>query len=560
MSKRQNVFQGLDSTTFSYDALDRVTEVGQSGANDVNFATSHYDYDLVNNIQDTYRDEEAGKGERFGYDDANQLTSAVYNADGVQTPNPTNATRTVGYTLTPLNRLSLSDNGALTNYTVDGMNQYTQVTGMASLYDQNFNQRKLGGWLYTYDAARRMTKAANSSTGSAVDFVYDGLNRCVQRITNGTARIFTYDGWRPIAEWNGNGNSLLAWNLYGPGPDEVLLRRISNTNYLHYHSDQFGSVKFLLDQNNVGVEKYTYDAFGAPSITSWTGQPRADSAYGNRFLFTGREYLTTIGLYDYRNRIYSPAIGRFLQVDPLGFGAGDNNLFRYVGHNPVNRTDSDGLFQFTVAGGDEIGGYVTFGYNGGQFNYAGYIGAGGGLLFNLNPYDSGPHDAGSFAGYIGTGGLGDGYFSVDLTGYGGGDGNYTTLEGSAFNYTRGVNLDTLTPTQGSISLGEGAIIGVGASHYGTPSPPSSSTLIDQVGQTVQGFFDWIFGGGESNAGPTAAGSSSGGGSFGRSGGVFGNGFTGSVSGYGPGGPSAGSITGSLLGDLEANAPSNNKDN
>ena len=144
MSKRQNVFQGLDSTTFSYDALNRVTEVGQSGANDVNFATSHYDYDLVNNIQDTYRDEQSGKGERFGYDDANQLISAVYNADGVQTPNPTNATRTVGYTLTPLNRLSLTDNGALTNYTADGMNQYTQVTGMASLYDQNFNQRKLG--------------------------------------------------------------------------------------------------------------------------------------------------------------------------------------------------------------------------------------------------------------------------------------------------------------------------------------------------------------------------------------------------------------------------------
>ncbi len=165
VTKRQNVFQGLDSTNFSYDALNRVTQVEQTGLNDANFATSHYEYDLVDNIQDTYRDEQAGKGERFGYDDANQLISAVYNADNVQTPNPTNADRTVSYTLTPLNRLSLTDNGALTNYTADGMNQYTQVTGLASLYDTNFNQRKLGGWLYTYDAARRPTKAANASTG-----------------------------------------------------------------------------------------------------------------------------------------------------------------------------------------------------------------------------------------------------------------------------------------------------------------------------------------------------------------------------------------------------------
>ena len=45
---------------------------------------------------------------------------------------------------------------------------------------------------------------------------------------------------------------------------------------------------------------------------------RTDSAYGNRFMFTGREYLSTIGIYDYRNRMYSPLIGRFLQTDLLG--------------------------------------------------------------------------------------------------------------------------------------------------------------------------------------------------------------------------------------------------
>ncbi len=325
VTKRQDLVQGLDSTTFTYDALDRVTICGQTGANDVNFATSHYDYDLNNNIQDTYRDEQAGKGERFGYDYANQLTSTVYNADNVQTPNPTNWDRTVSYTCDALNRTSMNDNGAITNYMPNGLNQLTNVSGQASQYDSNFNQKKLGSWNYTYDAARRLTNATNISTGQTVLFYYDGLNRCVKRITDSVIKHITYDGWKPIAEWGGNG-ALVAWNVYGPGPDEVLMRYAPNLFpgvYLHYHADQFGSVKFILGTSNALLEKYTYDAFGSPKITDASGNVLTDSAYKNRFMFTGREYLSTIGIYDYRNRTYSPLLGRFLQVDPIGFDAGD---------------------------------------------------------------------------------------------------------------------------------------------------------------------------------------------------------------------------------------------
>ena len=204
----------------------------QTGANDAGFATSHYDYDLNNNIQDTYRDEQAGKGERFGYDYANQLTSAVYNADNVQTPNPTNYDRSVSYTCDALNRTSMNDNGAVTNYTPNGLNQLTAVTGMASTYDQNFNQKKISGWVYTYDPARRVGNATNSTTGQSTQFSYDGLNRCVKRVTDGVTTLITYDGWKPIAEWDTAGTRT-AWNMYGPGPDQILMRyRASDASYL----------------------------------------------------------------------------------------------------------------------------------------------------------------------------------------------------------------------------------------------------------------------------------------------------------------------------------------
>jgi len=33
-----------------------------------------------------------------------------------------------------------------------------------------------------------------------------------------------------------------------------------------------------------------------------------------------------LGIYDYRNRMYHPGLGRFLQTDPIGFDAGDMNF------------------------------------------------------------------------------------------------------------------------------------------------------------------------------------------------------------------------------------------
>jgi len=100
----------------------------------------------------------------------------------------------------------------------------------------------------------------------------------------------------------------------------------------------------LLDYNGNGIESYTYDAFGKPTVTDWSGQnPRPYSWYWNRFMFTGREWLPELGLYDFRNRFYYPTIGRFVQSDPMGFDAGDANLFRYCGHDPVNGSDPLGL-------------------------------------------------------------------------------------------------------------------------------------------------------------------------------------------------------------------------
>ncbi len=64
-------------------------------------------------------------------------------------------------------------------------------------------------------------------------------------------------------------------------------------------------------------ERYVYDAFGNVNGLNldW-----------NR-TFTGQVYDNETGLMLYRNRFYSPTLGRFLQRDPVGYEAEDENLY-----------------------------------------------------------------------------------------------------------------------------------------------------------------------------------------------------------------------------------------
>ena len=52
----------------------------------------------------------------------------------------------------------------------------------------------------------------------------------------------------------------------------------------------------------------------------------------------------------HRHGAYDPAIGMFLQRDPIGFSSGDLNLYAYVENNPFNWSDPSGL---------EAAGYAT---------------------------------------------------------------------------------------------------------------------------------------------------------------------------------------------------------
>jgi RHS repeat-associated protein len=132
--------------------------------------------------------------------------------------------------------------------------------------------------------------------------------------------------------------------VQGGRVDEIVAQITPGNGWQRYFQyDARGHCTLQTDASGDVVEQYDYDAFGFPYFYDRWGNNMPSSPWGNRFLFTGREWLGDLRTYDYRNRMYQPELGRFLQPDPKQFAAGDYNLYRYCHNDPVNKSDPLGL-------------------------------------------------------------------------------------------------------------------------------------------------------------------------------------------------------------------------
>lgn len=145
----------------------------------------------------------------------------------------------------------------------------------------------------------------------------------------GTGTALLYDGLNPVQE---QGTATAANLLTGLGIDEYFVRTTASTNE-QVAADALGSTVALSDGNGTVQTNYTYDPFGATT----TGGTSTINAFG----FTGREEDTSTLRY-LRARYYDARLQRFIAEDPLGFGAGDTNLYGYVFNRPTQLSDPTG--------------------------------------------------------------------------------------------------------------------------------------------------------------------------------------------------------------------------
>ncbi len=139
------------------------------------------------------------------------------------------------------------------------------------------------------------------------------------------------------------------------GPEATTLGSIAITEphvgrRSYYHNDHLGSVIARTDDSGEVVERYAYDAWGAPRRHTVSGNVPQERwpDYGiNDRGFTGHEMLGRAQLVHMNGRVYDPAIGRFLSPDPMvkgGFNLQAHNRYSYVLNNPLVNIDPSGHF------------------------------------------------------------------------------------------------------------------------------------------------------------------------------------------------------------------------
>jgi RHS repeat-associated protein len=121
--------------------------------------------------------------------------------------------------------------------------------------------------------------------------------------------------------------------VYTPG---VSQRRDGADAY--FHQDWIGSTRYLTNSTGLSAPTaYRYDAYGRLSAQAGPDVTHSKSAGGHGYESDAPGGLQLLGA-----RYYDPAVGRFLNPDPIGF-LGGLNLYEYCFGNPVGLVDPSGL-------------------------------------------------------------------------------------------------------------------------------------------------------------------------------------------------------------------------
>ena len=354
-------FTGSDTiqTTFSYDGSNRLTNITHSDATLLTTLASYtYGFDAANQLT-SYSGPDGALN--YSYDANGQLTG-VTGSRAESFSYDTNGNRTMaGYTTGTGNEL-----------TSDGTYNYTYDNEGNTLTQTRISDGQVTN--YSWDYRNRLTEVVVKTSGGTVlndeKFTFDVNNNRIGVMLNGAQQSWTvFDGANPYMDFNGSG-AVTQRYLTDPRGVSQFYARVDPTGVVNWYlTDNLGSIRQIVDTSGNVVDTLVYSAFG--SIVSET-----NATNGDRFKYTGGANDSTTGNDQFGLRYYGPGAGRFVSQDPIGFGAGDTDLYRYVFNSAINRVDPSGL----ATGVEEAVG-TGIGIGAGTASFVG-----GALLFGLGAF------------------------------------------------------------------------------------------------------------------------------------------------------------------------------
>lgn len=366
--------------------------------NEVENTTNYTGKALYNgNIAETYwrtNNDDVKRKYGYFYDDLNRLTSAVYQKPNLAVPVTNSYNESLSYDKNG-NIISLVRNGEF-----DDANYALEIDNLTYTYDLNKRNQLMNlvdgsnnpnGFKddtnphedYVYDSNGNMVRDANKGIDeivynhlnlptkitfvnqSRIEYLYNATGQKIKKMvypqTGSVVETEYLDGFQYNKASDTNA-VVLDFFPHAEGYVKVsgestdydysyvynYLDRLGNVR-LSYGTEPNGDVVKILEENNYypfgmkhnnyNVDKKQYEKYGSElSIENCT-----NCSY--KYKYNGKEYQDELGLnmYDYGARNYDPALGRWMNIDPLAEKFHNFSPYVYALNNPVMFIDPDGM-------------------------------------------------------------------------------------------------------------------------------------------------------------------------------------------------------------------------
>lgn len=369
--RTQMIDQDGFATNYAYDALGRLSTLTDSSGNLVD----RYTYDTAGRL--AREDKGNGTATTYAYDAAGQLlhlvnlapggsvdsrfdytydvlghvatmttgsvvTSYGYDPTGQLVSIEDTARHSIGYVYDAVgNRISEDDNGVLTLYSVNALDEYTSASnsGDSAAYDYDLDGNEIartstdGSSVFTYDILGR--RSGMTSPDGSTTLRYDALGDLASLTVDGNTTRYLHDPTNlgvVVAESDASG-SIVARDIFGSG---LVSRVIGTAGATFFDYDRIGSTIAVTDRSGKIQSQASYLPFGqaSPSAANLSEPFAFLGRYGS--ISSGSVVVTGV-------RDYDPTLGRFQEVDPSGLFGG-MNPYTYAQNTPTAFVDVNGLF------------------------------------------------------------------------------------------------------------------------------------------------------------------------------------------------------------------------
>jgi RHS repeat-associated protein len=174
-------------------------------------------------------------------------------------------------------------------------------------------------------------------------YSYDGLGRRTTENPGTLRDIYFSSAWQVVEEdVSGSMQDQYVWS---PVYIDAMVERDTPSQRLYVQQDANWNVTALVNVSGIVVERYIQDPYGSVTYLNASWGALSRSAYSWVYIYQGSRLDNATGLFSFRLRDYSPTLGRWVQVDPVGFQGNDVNTYRSIEDSPTTGLDPTGEYR-----------------------------------------------------------------------------------------------------------------------------------------------------------------------------------------------------------------------